>query len=347
MLTRRCDSQGCQIQAAKQANRHTLNLPVANILSNPSREWKSLTLGNRRMASERTINIDWTKFNPDDYLFTHCSIVSSVNVTDNGYYIESPTDELVNNNGNAWSAPVLLGCFKSFIGAENYYEHQQIPALSKGKILDAVLRPVLYTSPKSGEKATVLYCDILVCTNKKHNELVNRIINGDLTTLSMGGIAHVVQCSKCGKELVNDESCDHIDGELLDYFSDEKGIKRVVAELCGRSYLNQSNGERVGDPTSFEFIEASWVENPAFQGAVINHYISEIGQIEKKYASIIQMPSRGLDDFYAELAGMKVADSYGGMALRIARQEINKRKRENRIVDRVSIWANSKYTNSK
>lgn len=333
--TRRCDSTGCMIKAAQRSTRVTLNLPIANILSNPSRDWRAVTMGNKRVASERSINIDWSKLNPNDYLFTHCSIVTSVNTTDNGYHIESPTDELVNNNGNAWSTPVLLACFKSFVGAYNFYEHQQIPALSKGKILDAVLRPVLYTSSKNGKSATVLYCDILVCTSKSHVELISDIVSGKLTTLSMGGIAHVVQCSKCGRELRNEESCPHIDNELLTYFKDENGIDRIVAELCGRSYIDQGTGVRVGDPASFEFIEASWVENPAFKGAVVNHYVSDI---QNEQSNILQAPSRNLDDLYSELTQVKVADSYGRMALKIAREHLRYCKQEE-VVRKVCDWA--------
>ena len=338
--TRRCDSNGCLVAATKSAARLTIDLPIANILSNAPRDWKALTLGNRKFAStgQRAINVDWSKFNPDNYLFTHCSIVASSNVADNGYYIESPTDELVNSNGNAWSTPVLLSCFKSFIGSENYYEHQQIPALSKGKILDVVLRPVVYKSKKSDASASVLYADILVATSRKHNELVSRITGGELTTLSMGGVAHVVQCSKCGKELRNDETCPHIDSQLLTYFHDENGVERIVAELCGRSYIDQTSGLRVGDPSSFEFIEASWVENPAFKGAVVNHYVSELNADEKKFASILQMPTKSLD-LFASLFNVKVADSTGRIALKLAREELSRRKREAGIINKVAIWA--------
>lgn len=344
MENRRCTSGSCLITAAKRATKLIINLPIAQVLTNPSKEWKALTIGNRKMASTRTINIDWNKINPDRYLFTHCSIVSSCQVGDNGYYINPPTDELVNNNGNAWSDPVLLATFKSFIGAENFYEHQQIPALSKGKILDACLRPVLYKSEKTGKSANVLYCDILVATDRRHGELIQRIVGGDLTTLSMGGVAHAVQCSKCGRVLINDESCAHIDNDLRTYFYDEYGIKRIIAELCGRSYLDNNTGARVGDPSSFEFIEASWVEHPAFTGAVVNHYVSDIAQEEeKKFASIIQAPSRLLDDMYSELASLKVADSYTSMALKIARKEIQARRREKGLVDRVAIWTKGQY----
>ena len=47
-----------------------LDLPVVGILSNPKQEWKRIAgIGGLRMAK---IDIDWNKFNPKDFLFTHC-----------------------------------------------------------------------------------------------------------------------------------------------------------------------------------------------------------------------------------------------------------------------------------
>jgi len=180
---RRCNSDKCLLEASQKAKSFTIDLPVVSILHNPKKEWNYTGNSNVRIA--RDINIDWNRFSPDKYLFSHCSIVSSCNVEKNGYYIKAPTDELVNNNGNGWSNEVLLACFRSFVGAENYLEHVQIPELSKGKILDAVLRPVVYTS-KTGKKADVYYTDILVATSRKHNDLIRKIESGELTTMSMG-----------------------------------------------------------------------------------------------------------------------------------------------------------------
>jgi hypothetical protein len=51
----------------------------------------------------------------------------------------------------------------------------------------------------NGKTADVFYVDLLIATNRKHDDIVQRIINGQLTTLSMGATANVVQCSYCGK----------------------------------------------------------------------------------------------------------------------------------------------------
>jgi len=161
---------------------------VAGILSNPSRDWSAIAKrnGGVRVASEkRALDVDWKKFNIEDFLFNHCSIVTSVATASNGYWIEPPCHELVNANGNAWTTPVLMATFKSFCGAENYYEHVQVPELSKGKILDAVLRPVVHVG-RDGKKAEVMICDILVATSRIHSDIVDRILNNELTTMSMG-----------------------------------------------------------------------------------------------------------------------------------------------------------------
>jgi hypothetical protein len=329
---RRCIDKSCILAAHDKSRYYHLDMPVATILDHPKKEWNTITAGNKKFA--RDLSVDWHKFPVEEYLFTHCTIVSSVNVEDNGYYIKPVCSELVNNNGNAWSDPVLLATFRSFVNAENYYEHVQVPALSKGKILDAVIRPVKFASA-TGQSTDVYYVDILVATHKKHNTLVSRIAGGELTTMSMGCIAHWVQCSRCGKEISDSmENCEHLDNELLQTFKDENGVERVVAELCGR--CTRVNGKLAGDPKSVEFIEASWVEHPAFRGAVLNHYVSEITQ---KQASVLAMDNvLNCEDLFANLARLRVADVNGMLALRLAQEEL-KRLAEQVLVNRVVIWA--------
>ena len=181
-MSRRCDNGMCLAMAgARSVN---LDLPVATILMNPRREWDTLALGGRIRVA-RNIEVDWKKFSQDDYLFSHCSIVASVALEDDRHTIKEACNELVNNNGNAWSNEVLLATFKSFIGGENYLEHVQVPELSKGKLLDAVARPVRYKDSK-GREADIYYVDILVATSRKHDDLVGKIASGKLTTMSMG-----------------------------------------------------------------------------------------------------------------------------------------------------------------
>src|SRR3990172_2477412 len=106
-------------------------------------------------------------FDPDDYLLSHATIICSVDVEDNPkndkgheYRVTEKTQSGINSNFDAWQKKLLLDTYKTFIGAENYLEHCQIPELSKGKILDAVAREV----------GDFIYIDILVATNRKHKE---------------------------------------------------------------------------------------------------------------------------------------------------------------------------------
>jgi hypothetical protein len=135
-------------------------------------------------------------FTPDRFLLTHSTIVCSVDAVpvhgsrtgshyEEGqqinrkyadYRVTSDTDKFINNNLDCWSRDVIKKSYKTFIGAHNFVEHVQVEELSKGRIIDAVLRDV-------GES---IYVDILVATDKKHVELVNKILSGDMNAMSMG-----------------------------------------------------------------------------------------------------------------------------------------------------------------
>jgi len=124
----------------------------------------------------------------------------------------------------------------------------------------------------------------------------------------------------------NDANCSHLNDEMLHKFTDKKGVERVVAELCGR--LIKKNGKLVGDPKSVKFIEASWVDKPAFVGAVLNHYV---GDIPKAAAAILGFPTWKLSDTVESLFKMRVADRAGMIVIRVARAEMMRRMREDRI----------------
>jgi len=219
-------------------------------------------------------------FHPDKYLLTHCTIVASVDVEEapkkihfasektkndyseldgrSDYFITPHTSKYMNANGDAWSRDLLKKSYKTFIGAENYVEHVQDPALSKGKILDAVAREV--------DDNKSVFVDILVATDKKHKDLVAKIKTGELQTLSMGAIVAFTICSQCGR-VASDETelCNHIKFLKKNHFiSEHDGKKRITAELCGHFLYPESN----------KFIEGSWVETPAFKGAVMRNEIN-------------------------------------------------------------------------
>lgn len=243
-------------------------------------------------------------------------------------------------DGNRWSVSKIDSITKENVACDVYnletendnsyiaegvvVHNCQIPELSKGKILDAVARP-LHWKDENGREADVYFIDILVATNKKHSGLVKKIASGKLTTMSMGCLADWVQCSKCGKELGdNAPNCRHLEKELMQTYRDKDGDETIISELCGRLIRN-SDGELVGDPKSVKFIEASWVEHPAFTGAVLNHYVSDI---TKEAQKVLAFPTMRLQETMDDLFKLRVADKNGMMILNVARAELLRRNRE-------------------
>ena len=301
---------------------HNIDFHVSGILVNPQEQWgriKRDAMGKSRVAF-RKLDVDWKKYNTKDYLFTHDTACCSVETEENGYWIKPPCWELVNANGNAWTTPVLLASFKTFIGGDNYLEHMQIPALSKGKILDAIARPVVHHSDKYGD-ANIYVVDVLVATERKHESLIERIESGKLNTLSMGTICCYTTCSICGKVIGdNDKNCEHIDKHLGQMVTCQDGKDRICSELCGAV---DENGNYIED--SNKFIEISWVSHPAFQGAVVNAFVetNEIKATREKEKDELAKLFEG--NLFERL---KVADTDSKIALKITK-EIGK-------VDRIS-----------
>jgi hypothetical protein len=204
------------------------------------------------------------------------------------------------HNSDAWERKLLLACFKTFIGAENYVEHIQIPELSKGKIIDAAARNI-------GDS---IYVDILIATNRKHKPLIEAITSGKIGTLSMGCSVEFTTCTKCGN-VAEDEThlCPHIRYFKGSEFVDDLGNKRKIAELCGHVE---------SEPGSVKFIEASWVANPAFTGAVLRSILNpeEVEGLSKKIQVAFSEPARG--PAQGGLAKAARAMSYDFNILRLA-----------------------------
>lgn len=159
------------------------------------------------------------------------------------------------HNCDSFERKLLLSTFKTFVGAESYVEHMQIPSLSKGKIIDAVARDV----------GKSIYIDILVANDLKHKPLIASIESGELNTLSMGAQVQFTICSICGNVAEDDSQiCPHIRNFKGSKFKIKDGTERIAAELCGHYTV----------PESCRFIEASWVANPAFKGAVLRNILT-------------------------------------------------------------------------
>lgn len=241
-------------------------------------DWQGVLKKAGKSFKDRTSAVAIENYSPDQYLLTHSTIMCSVdteeppnvktgkvvnahgediNVEYPDYWITPDTQKGINCNGDAWSREVLLKTYHTFIGAENYCEHIQIPELSKGKIIDAVARDL-------GDH---LYIDILVATDRVHKDLVARIESGELNTMSMGCTISFSQCTKCGNVAVDEpDLCRCVKYEKGNKFVGPDGKMRVVAELCGHAEAEES----------VKFIEASWVANPAFKGAVTRSILSPI-----------------------------------------------------------------------
>ncbi len=235
------------------------------------------------------------KFRPDQFLLSHVTIIASVDTEPAGlplgrqlvdgfqidrryddFLITPDSSKYVNNNQDSWERKLLLACFRTFIGGENYVEHLQIPELSKGKIIDAAARDI----------GDTIYVDLLVATDLRHQPLIRAIESRQLQTLSMGCQVQFTICSKCGN-VAQDETqlCPHIRYLKGNTFIDGLGRVRKIAELCG--HVN-------AEPGSVKFIEASWVANPAFIGAVLRNILSagEKELLRDRLQVAMSMPTR-------------------------------------------------------
>ena len=210
------------------------------------------------------------KCDPKQFLLSHATIVASVDtyaprgakvgrqmnrgvqidVRWPDFRIKPECHDIINNNGDAWERSLLLSTYRTFIGAHNYLEHIQLPELSKGFIVDAIARDLGKTA----------YIDILVATDRKHKQLVSDILSGQIDSMSMGCISLFTTCTRCGNVAADDSQlcpCVQYDGKGNWYVA-EDGTRHPIAELIGH----------VSVPNSNQFIEASWVRNPAFRGAI-------------------------------------------------------------------------------
>lgn len=215
------------------------------------------------------------KFDPGEFVLTHATLVASVdnyapksakvgrmdvggvpvNCPYPDYRISAKTQKYINNNNDSFSRGTLLKSYRTLIGGHIFCEHVQIEALSKGRIFDAVARDV-------GDS---IYVDILAGTHVSHEDLCKGILAGIVAKMSMGCDIAGAQCCKCGNWSADDTTiCPDIQYYKGDVFQDEDGNPHRIAELCGHESL-QGGG--------VTFKEGSWVEMPAFEGAVARNLV--------------------------------------------------------------------------
>lgn len=212
-----------------------------------------------------------------DWVFHQTSAVASCQMED-GYYIPQNMTKYVNSNSNSFLNEHLEKYYNSFIGAHNFYEHIQDPKKSYGFLGGAVLRPITLDD---GSK--VNYVDVLVCTNKNivpNKSVVNRVDKGELKTLSMGCFSTGYRCSKCGTTYVeNKDKCVCIRKSLGRNYLSPKGELSVVSAIVYPYTDNEETGAGIN------FVELSWVEDPAFVGATSSYKIN-FDQNDKVYLKI-------------------------------------------------------------
>jgi hypothetical protein len=196
-----------------------------------------------------------------------------VNRRYSNFRVKPESDQYLNNNGDGWDRQVLLKAYRTFIGGHNFVEHVQVEELSKGRIIDAVARDI-------GDS---IYVDILIATDRKHADLVKKIKTKKMGTLSMGCTIDFSICTKCGHVAADEtEMCGHVKYQKGNTFFDETGKQHRVAELCGHSSVDPTGG--------VQFIEASWVETPAFTGAVLRNVLEFDEATAKKARKILATP---------------------------------------------------------
>ena len=219
-------------------------------------------LGRRAQAKEENPDLGYKviKLKSDDWLFTQLIAVSSCHIVD-GFRIPSHMTQFVNHNHNAWSNDNLMKYYKTFIGAHNYYNHQQDARKSFGFVCDASIRRI--EMPEQHD--FVYYTDLLVATSRVSPydpSVVQRMDEGRVNTWSVGCVSTSLQCSRCGhvsEDPKND--CQHMQWELGRKFLSPLGDISVTAAIVVPFFADGRDGK-------VEFTEMSMVDDPAFPGAV-------------------------------------------------------------------------------
>lgn len=173
------------------------------------------------------------RYDPSKWLLSHVTIIASVDVDladpkdpKSNYLIIPEHSQFVNNNGDCWERNLLKATYNTFLNADNFVEHVQIPALSKGKVIDVALREVPVAKGFDGKDITTLYVDILIATSRAHGDLINKITSGEYNSTSMG-------CGIAGTPItIGDGSFVNIeDVKIGDVVLTHKGRERRVTSL--------------------------------------------------------------------------------------------------------------------
>jgi hypothetical protein len=217
-----------------------------------------------RSFGQKNASLSKLAANQSKYLLSHCTIMASVQTEPDSEFLVRPTSSYCfNSNDDAWTNEVLLLSYASFRGAFNFVEHFQNSTYAKGHIADSIIRKIYLAPPDD----FIYFVDILVMTDCVHEKLCNEIRSGEVKYLSMGCVTDSVDCSFCGARITDANSyCHHLNYLKGTFQEDEDGVPRRIGELCG--HRSMPNG-------GVKFVEASWVAQPAFPGAVKRNIVAD------------------------------------------------------------------------
>lgn len=175
----------------------------------------------------------------EDYVITPVIIMPSDLPNRNA--VGFPLDQLVAFNPDRGQI-----AYKTWKGKPTFYEHQNNDITKAyGIIADSYLRKMVGYGDNKVYKILLL----LTFDRSKHPDIVNRIINKDLNTYSMGAYIEGYTCSYCGED-IGSIYCGHLDPKQPTNMY-EIGNKLVYRNVRG-----------------IEGFETSAVESPAYVSAI-------------------------------------------------------------------------------
>ena len=157
----------------------------------------------------------------------------------------------------------------------------------------------------TGEPLFIYYIDILVATALQFTSLIEEVLDGSFNAMSMGCVVTGSTCSYCGHEVREPYP------SFCQCLLNERGTLKLhpqanrlvaVSELCGIP----------GEIDTNQFIEASWVKDPAFIGAR-KAFIIDLPAGFKKTAYFI--PQNPAINNISKAASIKSAAAHDGVVV--------------------------------
>ena len=218
------------------------------------------------------------EIDPKDWIIRQTTAVCGIRLED--YIIPENMVKYINENGNSWSRDDIRKYYKTFIGGHNFFDHDQEIKNSYGFLADAVMRKI--DVGNNGDY--IIYVDVITCTNKNQSpnmDNLRRIESNEINTLSMGCQSDAVRCSQCGTvSSTSENDCKHLRRQIGRKFIAPKGA------ISKTSAIVWANDEEGNSEMGIDFIELSWVGNPAYRGATASFDLNGFEDKDKIYFKI-------------------------------------------------------------